>query len=155
MNYKKAYILIVIFYILFYFGIFLAPYLAYKKFYFLSSILYKVYSPICHQLPERSFFIFNHKMAVCARCFGIYTGIFLALLIYPLVKRLDNFKTPNKIYLILSLTPMAIDRITQYIGLRESFNTLRFLTGFLAGFVIVFYIIPLYFELFSFQKKIK
>ncbi|WP_457612093.1 DUF2085 domain-containing protein [Methanocaldococcus sp.] len=45
--------------------------------------------------------------------------------------------------------------MTQYIGLRESFNTLRFLTGFLAGFVIVFYIIPLYFELFSFQKKIK
>ena len=154
MNYKKAYILIVIFYILFYFGIFLAPYLAYKKLYFLSSILYKVYSPICHQLPERSFFIFNHKMAVCARCFGIYTGIFLALLIYPLVKKLDDFKTPNKIYLILSLTPMAIDGITQYIGLRESFNTLRFLTGFLAGFVIVFYIIPHILSYFHFKRKL-
>ena len=39
---------------------------------------------------------------------------------------------------------MAVDGTTQLIGLRESFNELRFVTGFIAGFVGVFYILPVF-----------
>ena len=37
---------------------------------------------------------------------------------------------------------MGIDGTTQLIGLRESFNELRFITGFIGGFVALFYILP-------------
>ncbi|WP_456419677.1 DUF2085 domain-containing protein [Methanocaldococcus infernus] len=147
MKLKTYYFIFVFLFFLFYLGILLAPYLSYLGFKNLSFLLYSLYSPICHQLPERSFFIFNHKMAVCARCFGIYTGALLSLLIYPFLKRLENTNLPRKIYLILALTPMAIDGITQYLGLRESFNLLRFITGFLAGSVTIFYIVPIYIDL--------
>jgi len=143
MGKKLLYIYLALFtlYLIFYLGIFLAPYL-YDKNRLLSHLIYSIYSPICHQLPERSYFIFNHKMGVCARCFGIYTGGLLGMLIYPFVKGLDNFKIPNKWYLILALIPMGIDGTTQLLGLRESFNELRFVTGFMGGFVALFYILP-------------
>jgi len=143
MGKKLLYIYLALFilYLIFYLGIFLAPYL-YDKNRLLSHLIYSIYSPICHQLPERSYFIFNYKMGVCARCFGIYTGALLGMMIYPFVKGLDNFKIPNKWYLILALIPMGIDGTTQLLGLRESFNELRFVTGFMGGFVALFYILP-------------
>lgn len=60
------------------------------------------------------------------------------------VKKLNDFKTPNKWYLIMALIPMGIDGTTQLIGLRESFNELRLITGLIAGFVGVFYILPVF-----------
>ena len=137
------YSIILILFFIFYIGIFLAPYL-YDKNRLLSLFIYSIYSQICHQMPERSYFIFGHKMGVCARCFGIYTGVLFGMLIYPLVRRLDNFKTPNRWYLILALIPIGIDGTTQLLGLRESFNELRFITGFIGGFVALFYILPVF-----------
>jgi len=133
-------------------GIFLAPYL-YDKNRFLSLLIYSIYSQICHQLPERSYYIFNHKIGVCARCFGIYTGALLGMLIYPFVRRLDNFKIPNRWYLILALLPMGVDGTTQLLGLRESFNELRFITGFIVGFVALFYILPVFLGVIK-EKKV-
>ncbi|MBW9221625.1 DUF2085 domain-containing protein [Methanothermococcus sp. SCGC AD-155-C09] len=137
------YLTMLFLFLIFYMGIFLAPYL-YDIDELSSLFIYSIYSQICHQMPERSYYIFNHKMAVCARCFGIYTGILFGMIIYPFIKRLNNFKTPNRWYLILALIPMGIDGTTQLIGLRESFNELRFITGFLGGFVSLFYILPIF-----------
>jgi len=138
-----SYLVLFFLFCIFYAGIFLAPYL-YDKNLTLSLFIYQVYHQICHQLPQRSYFIFGHKMAVCARCFGIYTGFLIGMIIYPFIKKLDDFRTPNKWYLIIALIPMAVDGTTQLIGLRESFNELRFVTGFIAGFVGVFYILPVF-----------
>ncbi|CAB3289280.1 conserved membrane protein of unknown function [Methanocaldococcus lauensis] len=151
---KNIYALITFSFIIFYIGIFLAPYTAYlgensKIFRLISIYLYTIYSPICHQLPQRSYFIFGYKMAVCARCFGIYTGFLAGMIIYPFVKKLNDFKLPHKKYLIISLIPMVIDGTTQLIGLRESFNELRFITGFIAGFVVVYYILPIFLKILS------
>ncbi|ACX73274.1 Protein of unknown function DUF2085, transmembrane [Methanocaldococcus vulcanius M7] len=151
---SRFYIVLFISFVMFYLGIILAPYFAYLGnnvpiYKIISEDIYMLYSPICHQLPQRSFFIFGNKMAVCARCFGIYTGVLLGLIVYPMIKKLDDFKVPNRIYLILALTPMAIDGTTQLIGLRQSFNELRFITGFIAGFFVVFYIIPVFLQLFA------
>ncbi|WP_423793013.1 DUF2085 domain-containing protein [Methanocaldococcus indicus] len=150
-NLHKSYIIFLVFYLLFYIGIFLAPFMMNIN-PDIGLLIYAIYKPICHQLPERSFFIFGHKMAVCARCFGIYTGVLFSSIVYPIVKRLDDFNIPDKKYLILSLLPMAIDGGTQLIGLRESFNILRFITGFLAGSVVVFYIYPIFLKILN--KKI-
>src|SRR5689334_23996230 len=39
--------------------------------------IYHSFKTLCHQLPERSFFIAGHQFAVCARCTGLYGGFAL------------------------------------------------------------------------------
>ena len=36
------------------------------------AFFFAVGSLICHQRPERSFFLDGHQLAVCARCTGLY-----------------------------------------------------------------------------------
>src|SRR5687768_17707700 len=40
----------------------------------LANSIYGGFAVVCHQLPERSYFIFGHKLAVCSRCTGLYAG---------------------------------------------------------------------------------
>jgi hypothetical protein len=56
--------------------------------YLLSFVTYLVGSLLCHQRPERSFFLWGSQMPVCARCLGIYAGAALAALALPFVARL-------------------------------------------------------------------
>src|SRR5258708_567289 len=37
-------------------------------------MVYEIGRLICHQRPERSFFLFGAQLPVCARCAGIYAG---------------------------------------------------------------------------------
>jgi uncharacterized membrane protein len=39
-----------------------------------AGLLYAAGSLICHQLPERSFYLQSFQLPVCARCFGLYAG---------------------------------------------------------------------------------
>jgi hypothetical protein len=40
----------------------------------LAVTVYRIGSLICHQRPERSFYLFGVPLPVCARCTGIYAG---------------------------------------------------------------------------------
>jgi len=86
-------------------------------------------------------------MGVCARCTGIYIGMLILTILYPLAKRLNDNSTPSKYYLIASMIPMALDGGTQLLGMRESFNELRFITGFIFGGALIFYLIPVFNQL--------
>ena len=49
-----------------------------------GAFLFAVYAiggGICHQRPERSFFLWAEQMPVCARCAGIYFGAAIAAII--------------------------------------------------------------------------
>ncbi|MBI4457023.1 MAG: DUF2085 domain-containing protein [Acidobacteria bacterium] len=37
------------------------------------------FAPICHQIPQRSLWLFGKPLAVCARCSGFYFGFLAAL----------------------------------------------------------------------------
>jgi uncharacterized membrane protein len=51
--------------------------------------VYVIGSVVCHQLPERSFYLWGAQLPVCARCTGIYGGAaFASLLSYALMVRL-------------------------------------------------------------------
>jgi len=56
--------------------------------YLLTVAVYAIGSVICHQRPERSFYLWSHQMPVCARCTGIYIGAALAVLLSPAARRL-------------------------------------------------------------------
>jgi uncharacterized membrane protein len=87
---------------------------------------------VCHQLPERSFWVGGHYLPVCARDTGIYIGFFIGYLLLPMRKK-DAYGPPNLWMTLLMTMPMVVDGTTQLIGLRTSTNELRLLTGLLFG----------------------
>jgi len=104
--------------------------------------IYYPFAQLCHQLPERSFFIAGHQFAVCARCSGLYGGFALVLLLYPLIRSLHSTEVPQVRWLFLAATPLAIDFGLTFFGLWENTHTSRLLTGLLLGGVTVFYVMP-------------
>lgn len=104
--------------------------------------IYGVFGRLCHQIPERSFFIAGHQFAVCARCTGIYAGFMVATLGYPLLRSLRRTDTPPRLWLFLAAAPLVIDFSLGYFGLWENTHLSRFLTGALLGSVALFYVMP-------------
>jgi uncharacterized membrane protein len=81
----------------------------------------------CHRIPHRSFFFRGKQFPVCARCTGIYTA-YLTLPVFTF-----DWWSPGIIISALLLLPALSDGLTQAYFNRESNNTLRFITGLLAG----------------------
>ncbi len=96
-------------------------------------------SLVCHQLQERTIFLDGLPLPVCARDTGIYLGIFVSIMFITVTRRWDSDKPPELRYsllLCLATVPMMIDGVSSYLGLRESNNFLRILTGGLFGLPI-------------------
>jgi uncharacterized membrane protein len=108
----------------------------------LALAIYRPFRAFCHQLPERSFFIAGHQFAVCARCFGLYGGFALLLLLYPLIRPLRSTVLPAPKWLFLAAAPMAVDFSLTFFGIWENTHSSRFFSGFLLGGVTVFYVMP-------------
>jgi uncharacterized membrane protein len=104
--------------------------------------LYHAFSFVCHQIPERSFFIAGHPFAVCARCSGLYAGFTLATIAYPLVRSLKKTNAPPRKWLFIAAAPLAIDYALGVFGIWNNTHSSRFLTGALLGAVSVFYVMP-------------
>jgi len=109
---------------------------------FWGLAIYRAFSYVCHQLPERSFFIAEHQFAVCARCTGLYAGFAVAVLFYPLVRSLRQIEAPKRKWLFLAAAPLAIDFSLGFFGIWENTHFSRFATGALLGAVAVFYVMP-------------
>ena len=97
---------------------------------------------LCHQIPERSFFLDGHPFAVCARCTGIYAGFTAATLAYPIFRSLRQTAAPARKWLFIAATPLAIDWAVEFFGIWQNTHTSRFLTGALLGAAAVFYVMP-------------
>jgi uncharacterized membrane protein len=104
--------------------------------------LYHAFSLVCHQIPERSFFIAGQPFAVCARCFGLYAGFTLATIAYPLVCSLKKTDAPPRKWLFIAAVPLLIDYGLGAFGIWNNTHTSRFITGALLGAVAVFYTMP-------------
>ena len=61
-----------------------------------SRPIYSFFSFLCHQMPDRSFWLGGHQLAVCSRCFGVYFGLFAGFLAYPLWRKLDETEPPAR-----------------------------------------------------------
>ena len=121
--------------------IFLAPYLAYRNHAYISSSMYEGFSSLCHQRSERSFFVWDHQIAVCARCTFLYIGFLTGMLFYSF-----RFGKGVSIKVVLIFgAPLIVDGMTQLL-FRESTNDIRALTGFLLGVILPFYVMPHFFK---------
>jgi len=138
----------------------------------LFNSIHQLYSPLCHQITSRSFCYFpssatiedcyskselkmnkerivskngnvGYKFPVCSRDVGFYLFAFLGGIFLSMIDIYRNNEPPNSLWLILALIPIGLDGGTQLIGMRESTNLIRLITGSIAGFILPFYIIPM------------
>ncbi|WP_174591819.1 DUF2085 domain-containing protein [Methanocella conradii] len=99
----------------------------------ISDAIFRFFSLFCHQLPWRSLFFNGIQMPVCARCASIYVATALGLAFFRLKGYGGREFRMNWPLLILLFVPTGVDGFTQYLGLRESTNLLRLITGFPYG----------------------
>jgi len=142
-----------------------APFLMHSGHTSAGQLVYLIFRPQCHQLPERSLFLFGektiysleeldaagvlpgttldkrrmfvgnerfgYKIAFCERDVATWGAILLAGLMFGLTGR--RWRPLPLWGYVLFLIPLAVDGITQLLGLRESTWALRTLSGALFG----------------------
>jgi uncharacterized membrane protein len=108
----------------------------------ISSPIYSFFSYICHQMPERSFFLEGHSFAVCSRCFGVYFGLLAGILAYPFWRGIDAIEPLPRKWLLLSIVPMGIDWSLTVFGIWENTHATRLITGTILGVACATYILP-------------
>ena len=92
----------------------------------LGVALQRGFALVCHQQPERSFFVFGGSVAVCASCLGIYLGTAVGLLMC----------VPRRVamqLLMVTVTVNAIDWFAELAGWHENWMLVRFALGVALG----------------------
>lgn len=107
-----------------------------------GQAVYQAFSRACHQLPERSFYLAGHPLAVCARCTGLYAGLAAGVLFFPLVRPLRSALTPARLWLLAAAAPTFLDFSLGFFGIWQNTHLSRFVTGALLGAVAAFFIVP-------------
>ena len=134
----------------------------------IGNFIYTIFKPSCHQLPERSFFLFgpqtvysfNHlsalfggdvpqrfigspdlgyKIAVCERDVAIYGSMLLTGLLFGLYRKMKTL--PLKFFGLLVL-PMLVDGFGQLLGFWSSTWQSRVITGGLFGIACIWLAFP-------------
>lgn len=108
---------------------------------------------ICHQIPERSFFLAGRQLPLCARCTGTFLGALLGLAAFALVGRSRAGRLPPVAVLgtmILFMALWALDGLNSYLtffpgapNLYEPQNWLRLTTGTLNGLAMITFVLPI------------
>ena len=100
---------------------------------FSGAFLYLLFDPVCHQLPERSFYFFDIPFPVCIRCTSIYLGS-LFLLGFSFIS--GQFKTLPAKTLLLPAGFIFLEITLEKAGLYQNQPLLRILSGFLLGIIL-------------------
>ena len=114
-----------------------------------AFFIYWFFSPVCHQQKTSSFIIYGNQMAVCSRCFGIYLGMMLGVLAYPLIRSFDFIRVVHRRYIMLAPLPMVGDVVLLAVGVYPPLLWLKALTGMVFGFALPFYFLPALYQMVS------
>jgi uncharacterized membrane protein len=98
---------------------------------FPMNFIYSAGDRLCHQKLERSFVISGNQMPFCSRCTAIWLGVALGLGLIAFYK--IQLSEKFLFVILIGIFPIGIDGIGQLLGLWESENVIRFITGLLAG----------------------
>jgi uncharacterized membrane protein len=103
-----------------------APFLAAAGLSFSALVVTLFFSPVCHQDPARSLWVFGGPVAVCARCLGMYLGAAAGAWL----------RAPQRVLLpvvMVAGTVNALDVFTEAVGLHGNWLASRFAFGLLLG----------------------
>ncbi|MGQ9586942.1 MAG: DUF2085 domain-containing protein [Thermoplasmata archaeon] len=112
----------------------------------LESLLMFLGSSVCHQIAERSYFLGDVQMPLCARCIGIHFGFLLSTSYLILALGRSALRLPSLGQMIPLAAVMAfyfVDAGVSYSGMSTSDNLRRTLSGLAAGIPLPFIIVPL------------
>ena len=88
---------------------------------------------ICHQRPERSFFVSGTQLPVCARCTGLYVGAaFAAPLALTIAAGIASARARR--ILALAALPTAVTWTLEVTGVAGFGNVARFIAALPLGF---------------------
>ena len=93
-----------------------------------GELLHLLLHPVCHQIPERSFYLHGVPFAACARCTGLYLGFTLGVAAWPHLPRLAGALAARSRWVAVFMVPLAIDVLVENTALS------RFATGLVAAF---------------------
>ena len=110
-----------------------------------NDLLFAVGRMICHQRPDRSFFIDGHQLPVCARCTGIYLSSWAGLVVFAAFKLTRGWRPipidpwrAGRLILITAI-PTAVSLASGTLGVWDGANITRAILalpfGFTAGVV--------------------
>ncbi len=124
----------------------------------LGNWLFSLYTPLCHQSPQNSPFLFGQQVAICNREAAMYGALALGGLLFmvPPVRRFFAYHPLSMALVVVLVAPLVIDGLTQTLdaaapalGLRDpddspgSFNWwMRVGTGVLFAVAVVTGIYP-------------
>lgn len=95
------------------------------------AIIFAAGALICHQRPERSFFLDVHQFPVCARCTGLYLSGAVGIVGWIALKRVRRGSSlpfdPGlaKRLVLLSAIPTAVSLATGALGVWDGSNVAR------------------------------
>jgi len=101
---------------------------------------------VCHQLKIRTLSYGGVYLPVCARDTGIYMGFLFAFVYLWTTHRKKQNGLPGlwvSLVAIIFVVIMAIDGFTSYLGIRESNNYIRLITGLVTGISLPIFIFPI------------
>jgi uncharacterized membrane protein len=118
-----------------------------------GQFLFLLYTPLCHQIPARSFFVAGYQVAFCHREAAMYTSLFAGGLLFGLVRaRVPPLSLRTAGLLLL---PMLVDGSTHLLddlfglGIRGGGDTvgmlnfwLRLVTGVLFAIAVLLAVYP-------------
>ncbi len=108
----------------------------------ISQPIYRFFSYICHQISSRSFHYHEYQFAVCARCFGFYSGFVLGFIVYPFFRQLNNTESFPRFWLFAAMIPMGLDFSLTFFGIWENTHLSRLITGLILGVACAVFIVP-------------
>jgi uncharacterized membrane protein len=98
-----------------------------------GGLLRLLYSPACHQMPDRCLDLGFGRMAVCARCTGLYIGGLLGMLIVLAVR---GAPTPRLRWLVAAAIPTVVDFALGLAGLPSLSNWPRLAVAIPPGLLL-------------------
>jgi uncharacterized membrane protein len=100
-------------------------------------MLMGAFSSVCHQIADRSPTIDGVQLAVCHRCFGIFTGLAVASTLFVvLITARQWLKARAGLVILCALAPVAADWGADALGLWSNSPFSRTVTGAVFGFTM-------------------
>lgn len=106
----------------------------------LAAALYAAGSLICHQQPERSFYVDGAQLPVCGRCLGVYAGAAFGLALSFVPATVPHL-APRTL-LIVGLVPTIVTLGLEWTGIADPGNIVRGAAGVPIGLAAAFVLGP-------------
>jgi uncharacterized membrane protein len=119
----------------------------------LASVGYLFFSPICHQIPDRTFHLAGYPLALCARCFGLLLGVAAGAALSLFDRTKGRPLSEARKWLLAAALLMLVDYGLPFVSPYRNTVFTRLVTGLLLGHLSVPYMIIGWAELVAIIKN--